>query len=109
MRTKLLMVGRSRYALPLSASLEQKFAALSDEFDLRVLASSGGRTGSDARFRLVHPIRPRVLDGPAFYALLPFRVARELRTFRPDAVLAQGAQEAALVLLGRALARVATR
>ena len=49
----------------------------------------------------MRPSPPRALDGLAFYALLPFRVARELRSFRPDAVLAQGAQEAALAVLGR--------
>jgi len=104
------MVGRSRYTLPLSPSLEQKFAALSDELDVRVLASSSTASGTDPRFTLVRPIRrPLVLDGLAFYALLPFRVARQLRAFRPDAVLAQGAQEAALTVLGRKLARVPTR
>ena len=103
------MVGRSRYSLPLSPSLEQKFAALADELDVRVLASSGGGGGSDPRFALVRPIRPRRLDGLAFYARLPFLVARELRAFGPDAVLAQGAQEAALAVLGRKLARVPTR
>jgi glycosyltransferase involved in cell wall biosynthesis len=109
MRKKLLMVGRSRYSLPLSVSLEQKFDALSAELDVRVLAASAGGPGSDPRFRLVRPLRPRSLDGVAFYALLPFRVARELRAFRPDAVLAQGAQEAALCVLGRTLARVPTK
>jgi glycosyltransferase involved in cell wall biosynthesis len=103
------MVGRSRYSLPLSPSLVQKFDALSDELDVRVLASAGGGSGRDPRFTLVRPVRPRALDGLAFYALLPFRVARELRAFRPDAVLAQGAQEAALVVLGRKLSRVPTR
>jgi glycosyltransferase involved in cell wall biosynthesis len=103
------MVGRSRYSLPLSPSLEQKFDALAAELDVRVLASSSGGTGTDPRFVLVRPIRPRALDGLAFYALLPFRVARELRAFRPDAVLAQGAQEAALSILGRMLARVDAR
>ncbi len=103
------MVGRSRYSLPLSPSLAQKFDALSAELDVRVLAGSSGGTGMDARFALVRPIRPRALDGLAFYALLPFRVSRELRAFRPDAVLAQGAQEAALCVLGRTLARVRTR
>ena len=103
------MVGRSRYALPLSPSLAQKFDALSAELDVRVLASSSEGGGADPRFRLVAAIRPRALDGLAFYALLPFRVARELKTFRPDAVLAQGAQEAALCVLGRTLARVETR
>jgi glycosyltransferase involved in cell wall biosynthesis len=108
-RKRLLMVGRSRYSLPLSQSLEQKFDALSEELDLRVLAAWGGGRGSDPRFHLVRPIRPRALDGLSFYALLPFRVARELRAFRPDAVLAQGAQEAALCVLGRTLARVPTK
>ena len=109
MKKKLLMVGRMRYSLPLSPSLEQKFDALSKELDVRVLASDAGGRGRDSRFRLVRRIRPRVLDGPIFYALLPFRVAREIRDFGPDAVLAQGAQDAALAGLGRRLARVPTR
>jgi glycosyltransferase involved in cell wall biosynthesis len=109
MKKRVLMVGRSRYSLPLSPSLEQKFGALEAELDVRVLATAGAGGGSDPRFHLVRPIRPRALDGLAFYALLPFRVARELRDFRPDAVLAQGAQEAALCVLGRTLARVPTK
>jgi glycosyltransferase involved in cell wall biosynthesis len=99
------MVGRTRYALPLSPSLKRKFDALSAELDVHVLAS-GTDGGGDPRFRLVPSLRPRKLDGPAFYALLPFRVAAELRRRRPDAVLVQGAPETALALLGRALARV---
>jgi glycosyltransferase involved in cell wall biosynthesis len=106
---RLLMVGRSRYSLPLSPSLAEKFDALSAELEVRVLASSGGGSGSDPRFQLARRFPVRLLDGPAFYALLPFRVARELRAFRPDAVLAQGAQEAALAVLGRRLARVPTK
>ena len=38
MRRRLLMVGRTRYALPLSPSLERKFDALGQELDVRVLA-----------------------------------------------------------------------
>ena len=109
MRKRLLMVGRSRYALPLSPSLVEKFDALSAELDVRVLASSSGGTATDPRFSLVRPTRPRVLDGLVFYARLPFRVARELKAFRPDAVLAQGVQEAALCVLARKLGRVETR
>jgi len=105
-KQRLLMVGRSRYSLPLSPSLARKFDALSAELEVRVLGSSGGGSGGDPRFRLVPRVRPRVLDGASFYALLPFRVARDLRDFRPDAALVQGAQETALVLLGRRLARV---
>ena len=56
MKKRLLLVGRSRYSLPLSPSLAQKFAALSAELDVRVLASRrAGATGSDPRFRLVSP------------------------------------------------------
>jgi glycosyltransferase involved in cell wall biosynthesis len=109
MRKRLLLVGRSRYSLPLSESLERKFDALSAELDVRVLASSGGGHGTDERFHLVRPLPPGALDGAAFYAALPVRVARELRAFRPDAVLAQGVQEAGLVVLGRALARSTAR
>jgi glycosyltransferase involved in cell wall biosynthesis len=103
------MVGRTRYSLPLSSSLERKFDALSEELEVRVLASEGTSSASDERFSLVRPVRPRVLDGVSFYVLLPFRVRRELRDLRPDAVLAQGAQEAALAVLGRTLARVPTK
>ena len=103
----LLMVGRTRYVLPLSASLARKFDALSEELDVHVLASAARGTGSDSRFHLVR--RLPLLDGPAFYALLPLRVARELRRLRPDAVLAQGAQEAALAHVGRRLAHAPTR
>jgi glycosyltransferase involved in cell wall biosynthesis len=102
------MVSRTRYALPLSPALTSKFDALAAEFEVQVLASSAGGGERDARFRLVSSVRPRLVDGPLFYALLPFRVAREVRRFRPDAVLAQGGQETGLVLVGRALARVPT-
>ncbi len=103
------MVGRMRYSLPLSPSLARKFDVLEAELDVRVLGSSGGGNGTDPRFHLVPTARPRALDGLSFYALLSFRVARELREFRPDAVLVQGAQETELVLLGRQLARVQTK
>jgi len=99
------MVGRSRYTLPLSESLSRKFDALGRDLDVHVLGTAGGGHGADARFRLFRPLPLGKLEGAAFYALLPFRVARELRAFRPDAVLVQGGQETSLVLLGRALAR----
>jgi glycosyltransferase involved in cell wall biosynthesis len=102
---KLLMVGRTRYVLPLSEPLARKFDALGEELDVRVLAAAAGPTDGDARFRLYEPLPLGKLEGAAFYALLPFRVARELRRRRPDAVLVQGGQEAALALVGRAFAR----
>src|SRR5438552_2952311 len=79
-RPRVLIVGRTRYELPLSESLRRKFDALAERLDVRVLAS--GR-GGDATFELV---APRVADGARFWAELPLRVARELKRFRPDAV-----------------------
>ena len=106
MRPRLLLVARERYRLPLSEPLQRKFDALDREFELRVLASAAepGEEG-DVRFRLSPPLRTRLLDGAGFFAALPARVARELRSFRPDAVLVQGAHEAAAVMLDRGLAR----
>jgi glycosyltransferase involved in cell wall biosynthesis len=108
-KRRLLLVGRNRYALPLMPSLEQKFSALESELDIRVLGSRRSSEGEDPRFHLFPPVGPGPLEGPLFYALLPIRVARELRRSRPDAVLAQGAQETALVLLARTLARSRAR
>ena len=106
MKPRLLLVGRRRYRLPLPRSEQRKFDAMSGELDLRVLASAAvGSPTHDATFTLVPPLRPRLLDGLAYHVRLPFLVARELRSFQPDAVLVQGAHEAASTLLGRRLAR----
>ena len=103
---RVLIVGRTRYRLPLEAGLARKFDALRAVLELRVIGSApaGAPTG-DRTFRLVPPLRPRALDGVAFHLALPFRVAGELRAFRPDVILVQGAHEAAACLVGRALAR----
>jgi glycosyltransferase involved in cell wall biosynthesis len=105
MKRRVLFVGRTRYRLPLSPSLERKFAALRAELDVHVLGSApaGAPTRADG-FTLVPPLRPRALDGIAFWLALPFRTARLLRRFDPDAVLAQTAYEAAAALLARRLA-----
>lgn len=100
-----LFVGRTRYRLPLSESLARKWDALSERLELRVLASgdeAGERGGRDERFVLVPP---RALDGPRFYGELPVRVARELRSFRPDVVVAESPYEAVAVEIARRLTR----
>jgi glycosyltransferase involved in cell wall biosynthesis len=105
-KPRVLLVGRTRYQLPLNPSLRPKFDALMASLDLRVLASSGRqpqRAGDDT-FLLMPPLRPKLLDGALFYALLPFRVAHYLREHDPDAVITQSAYEAAGVLAARALA-----
>ena len=102
MRPRLLLVTRDRFSVPLGPSLQRKFDALGEEFELRVLASGSGH--GDDRFELAAPAR--ALDGPAFYAALPRRAARTLRAFRPDAVLVQGTHETAAVLAARKVARL---
>ena len=104
------MAARTRYRLPLDDSLGRKFDALERLLELRVLGTAlPGSPTSNGLFRLQPPFRPTKLDGARFFATLPFRVARELREFRPDAVLVQGAHETAAALLGRTLARVPSK
>jgi len=98
-----LFVGRGPYRLPLAPSLARKWDAVGEELDFRILAAGSGGNGT---FHLARELP--ALDGPAFYAALPMRIARELREFRPHAVLAQGAHETAASLAGRKLARVDT-
>ena len=107
MKPRVLLVGRTRYRLPLNQSLRRKFDALAEEVEPRVLASSLDGSRGDETFRLV----PRLpaFDGAAFWALLPLRVARELRRRPTDAVLAQSPYDAAAVLVGRTLARSPAR
>jgi glycosyltransferase involved in cell wall biosynthesis len=106
-KPRLLLVGRTRYRLPLSESLRAKFDPLTARFDLRVLASGvDGAPKSDAVFELAGPYRPHRLDGACYFLGLPLRTRRELRRSHPDAVLVQGAHETWLVLLGRSLSGV---
>ena len=99
MRPRVLFVSR-RVETPLPESERRRWDALRAEFDFRVLAA-----GSPDRGELSLKPEPAVLAGPAFYATLPVRVARELRAFRPHAVIVQGAHETAAVLAARHLAR----
>jgi len=98
-RPRVLFVGRTRYRLPLPDSLTRKWDALSERMDIRVLASGVGR---DPRF---HLIPARHLDGPRFYASLPFEIAGELRDFRPDVIVAESPYEAVAAELARRGAR----
>src|SRR5436309_11744400 len=102
MKPRVLFVSR-RVELPLAPSLARKWDAVGQELDFRVLAGGGGSTGT---FRPARGLP--ALDGPAFFAALPLRIARELRDFRPHAVLAQGAHETAAALTARKLARADT-
>jgi glycosyltransferase involved in cell wall biosynthesis len=104
MTPRLLFVGRTRFRFPLDETLQRRYDALSQVLEWR---QTGTGSTDDPRFSLARELP--VADALVFYLALPFRIARELRSFRPDAVLAQGGQEAALVLLARRLARVPTQ
>lgn len=106
MKPRLLFVGRGPYRLPLDPGLARRFAALGAVLEYRQLAAAARTSeGSEPRFSLVRPFPLRRLDGLAWHVVLPFRIARELRSFDPDVVLVHGAQETTLALVGRALAR----
>lgn len=107
---RVLFVSRERHRLPLPDGQRRKWEALGEHFELRVLAASAeGSQSGDPRFRLATTVRPRALDGPLFYLLLPFRIAEELRRFRPDVVIAQNVHETALALVARAAVRSRAR
>ena len=77
MKRRVLFVGRTRYR-PLPSWLERKWDAVGDALDYRVLASAADGTRSSGRFELIAPAA--AADGLAFYARLPFRVRRAIRS-----------------------------
>ena len=103
----LLFVGRTRYRLPLAPGVAVKFDTLREELDVHVLASAAhGSTGRADGFSLVAPLRPRALDGVAFWLCLPWRVARLFHRLRPDAVMCQTPYEGVAALIARRLVRL---
>ena len=106
MKPRVLFLARTRYRLPLTETLQRRFDALSEVLDWRQFGTSlDGRTVRDDRFTLVRPIPLGPLEGAAFHVAFPGRVIRELRAFRPDVVIVQGAPDTALALLARRVAR----
>jgi glycosyltransferase involved in cell wall biosynthesis len=109
-RPRVLFVSRERHRLPLDAVQQRKWDAVGERLDYRVLAAApAGAPLRSERFRLTGPLRPRPLDGALYYLTLPFRVAHELRDFRPDAALVQGVHELTAFLVGRRLAGAEAR
>jgi glycosyltransferase involved in cell wall biosynthesis len=105
-RPRVLFVGRARYRLPLPAWLAKKWDAVEQELDYRVIGAATGDSGpSDNRFQLSLPARPRQVDGLFFYLRLPWRLRRQIRSFRPQAIFASDPFLGAAALAGRALAR----
>jgi glycosyltransferase involved in cell wall biosynthesis len=102
---RVIFAGRTRYSTPLQVTHARKFEALGRVIDYRVVGSAAGRGPAPDRFSLTRPLPLRSLDGPLFYLRLPFRIARELRAFGAEAVIAQSPYEGLAALAGRALAR----
>jgi glycosyltransferase involved in cell wall biosynthesis len=103
-RPRVLFVSRERFRLPLDGAQKRKWDAVANVVEPRVLAAApAGWPTRDAKFHLVPPARPRVLDGMLSYALLPARLGRELKEFRPDVALVQGVHETSALLLARRL------
>jgi glycosyltransferase involved in cell wall biosynthesis len=108
MKPKVLFVSRERFRLPLEGAQKRKWEAVASVVDHRVLAAAApGTPTRDARFHLVG--KAPVLDGPLYYLLLPWRIARELRAFRPDAALVQGIHETVAFLIARRLVGARTK
>jgi glycosyltransferase involved in cell wall biosynthesis len=100
-KPRVLFAGRTRYRLPLDAPLARKWDALAERLELRVLGTAWERgPRGDGVFRLLPPVRLGL-----FYPLLARMLARELRAFRPEVVVAQSPYEAAAALAARRLAR----
>jgi glycosyltransferase involved in cell wall biosynthesis len=98
---RVLFIGRGRLTLPLAPFLQRKWDALSEVLDLHVL--NAGRGSGDPRFTLLPDA------AAAFYPRLPFEVARTLRVFPADVIVASDPYVGAAARVGRALARVRAR
>jgi glycosyltransferase involved in cell wall biosynthesis len=110
MKPRVLFVSRERHRLPLAGAQKRKWDAVGEVVDHRVLAAApAGWPTRDERFVLFGPRRPRILDGALFYLTLPWRIARELRAFRPEVALVQGVQEMTAFLVARRLAGARTK
>lgn len=110
MTPRVLFVSRERFRLPLDGAQKRKWDAVGSVVDHRVLAAApAGSPTHDERFELVPPVSPRVLDGALFYLLLPWRIRRALRRYRPQAALVQGVHEVVAFLIARRLTGVDTK
>ena len=101
MTPRVLFVGRGRLTLPLAPWLQRKWDALSEVLDLRVL--NAGTGAGDPRFALLPD------SAAAFYPRLPFEVARSLRAFPAEVIVASDPYVGVAARLGRRLARSQAR
>jgi glycosyltransferase involved in cell wall biosynthesis len=84
--SRVLLVGRSRYAYPFEGADAAKFAGLGDKVDWHLLAR-GRRSHADERVTLIGPAA--AFDAIAFHARLLVEAIRLLRRRRPQVIVAQ--------------------
>jgi glycosyltransferase involved in cell wall biosynthesis len=96
-KPRVLFVGRGRLRLPLAPWLAKKWDAVGAVLDYRVLNAGSG--GGDPRFRML----PDAVV--AFYSRLPGEIARSLRSFPADAVIASDPYIGTAALVARRLVR----
>lgn len=108
MKPRVLFISRERFRLPLDDTQRRKWDAIGGLLDYRILAAA--QPGSATRTERMTLAAPApALDGPLYYAALPGRIARELRSFRPDVAVVQGVHEATAFLLARSTVRMRTK
>jgi len=107
-KPRVLFVSRERFRLPLDDTQRRKWDAVGEVLDYRILAAA--QPGSATETERMELARPAIaFDGPLYYARLPLRILRELRSFRPDVANVQGVHEAAAFLAARMVARTQTK
>lgn len=94
-RLRVLFVGNTTYHLPLDRTLARKWDGVGSNLEIRVLGAAGRCTASDPRFMLLS-----AGGAPFLLRALP-ALARLLRSWRPDVVVAKSPYEGAVVELVR--------
>jgi len=89
-KPRVLFVSRRVQTAP-PESERRRWDALREQLDFQVVAAGSRELP--------------LVAGPVFYATLPARIARSLRRFQPNAVIAQGLHETAAALAARRLVR----
>lgn len=105
-RPRVLFIGHGRTP---DATIRQKWDAVSKLLEIRfIVETEDSSILSDDRVVRLTPIRPESLGGLAFYARLPLVIHRQLKRFRPQAIVTQSPYDAIPALLARRFAGATT-
>ncbi len=97
MKPRVLFVGRGRLTLPLAPWLARKWDALDEVLELHVLNAGSG--AEDPRFTMLGD------RAEVFYPRIVVEIARTVRSFRPQVIVAADPYVGAAALAARRLAR----